>query len=189
MTVELIEKRIRESISAKEEFLEQAQNINEVADQIISCFKNKNKVLVFGNGGSAADAQHIAGELVGRYKLERKALPAIALTTDTSILTAWSNDYDFESVFARQVEALANPDDILLGISTSGNSLNVIRAFEKGKEIGTINISLTGKGGGKIKSISDFNINSSSNDTPRIQECHLVAYHTICELVEKEMNE
>lgn len=186
---ELIRQRINESIKAKEAFLAEAENIEKAALAILVCLKNNGKILIFGNGGSAADSQHIAGELVGRYKLERKAIPAIALTTDTSILTAWSNDYDFESVFVRQVEALANEGDVLIGISTSGNSKNVILAFEKGKEIGTVNISLTGKDGGKIKPISDININSDSKDTPRIQECHMIAYHTICEIVEKEMSE
>jgi D-sedoheptulose 7-phosphate isomerase len=186
---ELIRERINASIEAKRDFLHESHNIKLVAEEIIRCFKNGNKVLIFGNGGSAADAQHITGELVGRYKLERKGLPAIALTTDTSVLTAWSNDYEYATVFSRQVEALAKKGDILLGISTSGNSDNVIRAFEEGKRIGTINISMTGKDGGKLRLVSDLNINSSSHDTPRVQECHLVAYHTICELVEKEMKD
>jgi len=185
--VEEIKSVIKESIRCKNDFLSEAQNIQKVSEKIIECFKKGNKVLIFGNGGSAADAQHIAGELVGRFKLERKALPAIALTTDTSILTAWSNDYDFSSVFERQVEALAKTGDILFGISTSGNSKNVIKALEKGKEIGTINLSLTGGDGGKIKKASDININSVSKNTPRIQECHMLAYHIICELVEKGM--
>jgi len=182
-----IEKIIKENISCKNEFLSQIGNIKKVSEKIIECFKKGNKVLIFGNGGSAADAQHIAGELVGRFKLERKALPAIALTTDTSILTAWSNDYDFSSVFERQVEALAKKGDVLIGLSTSGNSKNVVKALEKGKEIGTINISLTGGDGGKIKQAGDININVNSKITPRIQECHMLAYHIICELVEKGM--
>lgn len=182
---EIVASRIEESIETKKNFLSQVENIAAAAAGILYCINHDGKVLVFGNGGSAADSQHIAGELVGRYKLERKALPAIALTTDTSILTAWSNDYDFETVFKRQVEALAKKDDILLGISTSGNSVNVVRAFEYGRQIGTKNISLTGNDGGRIKLLSDININCYSTDTPRIQECHMVAYHTICELVEK----
>jgi D-sedoheptulose 7-phosphate isomerase len=182
-----IKNQIQESISAKQSFMSQAENIKKAADAIISCYKKGSKVLICGNGGSAADAQHMAAELVGRYKLERKGLPAIALTTDTSIITAWSNDYSFQTVFERQVEALAKNGDVLIGLSTSGNSENVIKAFNKGKEIGTINISLTGKGGGKLKAISDININSDSKDTPRIQECHVLAYHIICELVENEM--
>lgn len=185
----LIKQRIEENIIAKKNFLSEIENIEKASDAIVKTLKNKGKVLVFGNGGSAADAQHIAGELVGKYMIERKPLQVIALTTDTSVITAWSNDYSdgFERVFERQVEAYAHSGDILLGISTSGNSENIIRAFKKGHEIGAINISLTGKDGGKIKPLSDININSNSMETPRIQECHELAYHIICELVEKEM--
>jgi D-sedoheptulose 7-phosphate isomerase len=181
---DLIKNRIKDSISYKEKFIEQAGNIEKVADAIINAYNSGKKVLLCGNGGSAADCQHIAGELVGRYLLERKALPAISLSTDTSILTALSNDYDFSLVFSRQVEALANKGDILIGISTSGNSENIIKAFIKGKEIGTINISFTGRDGGKLSGLSDININSIANETPRVQECHQIAYHIICELVE-----
>ncbi len=182
-----IGEQINESIEAKKNFHSQIDNIKKVSSKIIQCFKNGNKVLIFGNGGSAADAQHIAGELVGRYKLERKGLPAIALTTDTSVITAWANDYSYDTLFERQVEALAKKDDVLIGISTSGNSKNVIKALKKGKEIGTINISLTGNNGGEVKKLSDLNINSDSKNTPRIQECHLLSYHIICELVEEGM--
>lgn len=187
--IDLIKKRIEESIEAKKEFLKEAENILFSADLIVKSLKGGGKILIFGNGGSAADSQHISGELVAKFMIERKALPAIALTTDTSIMTAWSNDYPegFEEIFARQIEAHAKAGDVLIGISTSGNSENVIRGLKKGREIGTANISLTGRDGGKIKGLSDVNINSSSNSTPRIQECHEVAYHTICELVEKEM--
>lgn len=185
--IDLIKKRIEESIEAKKEFINQAVNIQNAADAIVDCFRNNGKVLIFGNGGSAADSQHIAGELVGRYMIERKALPVIALSTDTSILTAWPNDYDFQSVFSRQVEALAKKGDILIGISTSGNSENVANALKKGKEIGTLNISLTGRDGGRIKEISHLNINANCASTPRIQECHEVAYHIICELVERQV--
>ena len=185
--METIKKIIEESIKYKTIFLEQAEHIKEAAEKIIECFSNGNKVLICGNGGSAADAQHIAGELVGRYKLERKGFPAIALTTDSSILTAWSNDYNYESVFERQIEALAKKGDIIMGLSTSGNSKNVIQAFKKGKECGTINISLTGDKGGELKTISDININSVSNNTPRVQECHILAYHIICRIVEEGM--
>ncbi|MFA7707421.1 MAG: D-sedoheptulose 7-phosphate isomerase [Candidatus Pacearchaeota archaeon] len=185
--IQEIQKIIHESISAKIDFLAQAENIQKLADKITDAVKNGNKVMIFGNGGSAADSQHIAGELVGKFKLDRPAIPAIALTTDSSILTAISNDFGASSVFERQVEALAKKGDILLGISTSGNSENVVKAFEKGKSIGTINLSLTGKSGGKIKEISEVNVNCSSADTPRIQECHILAYHIICELVEKQL--
>ena len=184
-----VQELIQESIKAKQDFIKEAENIEKVSKRIVECFKAGNKILIFGNGGSAADSQHIAAELVGRYKLERKGLPAIALTTDSSILTAWSNDYSFDTIFERQIEALAKKGDVLLGISTSGNSANVLKGFEKGKQIGTFNISLTGKDGGKLKQISDLNINSSSKSTPRIQECHVLAYHIICEIVEGEMKE
>ena len=157
------------------------------ADEIVNCYKKGGKVLICGNGGSAADSQHIAGELVGRFKLERKALDAIALSTDTSILTAWSNDYNFDGIFARQVQAHAKKSDILIGISTSGNSNNVIKAFEMGKEIGTYNISLTGETGGKLKVLSDICLDVPSKDTPRIQEIHTLMYHIICDLVEKKL--
>jgi D-sedoheptulose 7-phosphate isomerase len=182
-----IKDMIKEGIDCKEKFLDQKTNIKQAADAIVNSLKAGNKILICGNGGSAADAQHIAAELVGRYKLERKALPAIALTTDTSIITAWSNDYNFDTIFERQVEALANKGDILIALSTSGNSENIINAISKAKEKGLTIISLTGKDGGKIKPISDININSSSKNTPRIQECHMLAYHIICELVEKEI--
>ena len=139
-------KIIEESIEYKREFIGQAVNIKKAAERIVASVKAGGKLLAFGNGGSAADAQHMAAELVGRYKLERKGYPAIALTTDTSILTAVGNDYGYASIFERQVEALAKKGDVLIGISTSGNSENVVRAFEKGKAIGTFNISLTGFG-------------------------------------------
>ena len=180
-------KIIEESIECKREFIGQAVNIKKAAERIVASVKAGGKLLAFGNGGSAADAQHMAAELVGRYKLERKGYPAIALTTDTSILTAVGNDYGYASIFERQVEALAKKRDVLIGISTSGNSENVVRAFEKGKAIGTFNISLTGKDSGRIKGISDININSASENTARIQECHVLAYHILCELVEQEM--
>ena len=177
---------IKESILIKEAFMGESGKIEAAAKKIVEAFKNGNKLLICGNGGSAADSQHIAAEFVGRYKLERKGLPAIALTTDTSILTAWSNDYSFETIFSRQVESLAKRGDILLGISTSGNSGNIIKAFEKGKEIGAVNISLTGNNGGKLKQLSSINIDAPSSSTPRIQECHMLAYHIICELVDNE---
>jgi D-sedoheptulose 7-phosphate isomerase len=138
-----------------------------------------------GNGGSAADAQHFAAEMVGRFLMERKALPAIALTTDTSILTAVGNDYGFDEIFTRQVEALANPGDILIGISTSGNSLNVKRALEAGKHIGVKTIGLLGRNGGEIGPIVDSNLTVPSFETPRIQEAHLIIIHILCDLIEK----
>jgi len=178
---------IRESARLKYTLLGRVKEIENIADNIIECYGNGGKILICGNGGSAADSQHIAGELVGRFKLERRALDARALTTDTSILTAWSNDHEFETIFARQVEASAKKFDILLGISTSGNSKDVIKAFEKGREIGTYNITLTGEGGGRLKCLSDICFEIDSKDTPRIQEAHELIYHLVCDLVEKKM--
>ncbi len=178
---------MEESIACHREFVGQAGNIKQAAERIVASMKAGGKLLVFGNGGSAADAQHLAAELVGKYRLERKGYAAIALTTDTSILTAIGNDYGYASVFERQVEALAKKGDVLIGISTSGNSENVVRALEKGRGMGTVNISLTGKDGGRVKALSDVNINASSENTARIQECHGLAYHILCELVEQEM--
>ena len=142
---------------------------------------------MMGNGGSAADAQHLAAELVGRFLIERRALPAIALTTDTSILTAVGNDYGFDDVFKRQVEALACPSDVLIGISTSGNSTNIKRALEAGKEIGARAIGLLGHNGGEIGKMTDFSLTVPSSDTPRIQEAHLLIIHILCDLIEKEL--
>ena len=144
------------------------------------------KLLIFGNGGSAADAQHIAAELTGRYKSERKALPAIALTTDTSALTAIGNDYGYKEVFKRQVEALANKGDVVLGISTSGNSKNVIKALKKAKKLGCKTIGFSGRDGGKMNEVCDINIVVPSNDTPRIQEMHILIGHIICQAVDNE---
>ena len=138
-----------------------------------------------GNGGSAADAQHIAGELVGRFKKERKAIPAISLSTDTSILTAIGNDYGFEKVFERQIEALGNKGDVVIGISTSGNSENVYRAMKLAKKMGLTTIGLLGNDGGKIKNLSDIALVVPSKNTPRIQETHITIGHIICEGVER----
>ncbi|MCK4508331.1 MAG: D-sedoheptulose 7-phosphate isomerase, partial [Desulfuromonadales bacterium] len=151
--------------------------------------KGGHKIMTMGNGGSAADAQHFAAEMVGRFLLERKALPAIALTTDTSILTAVGNDYGFDDVFNRQVEALANPGDVLIGISTSGNSLNIKRALESGKNIGVRTVGLLGRDGGEIGPMVDFNLTIPSSETPRIQEAHLVIIHILCDLIEKGLFE
>ena len=144
------------------------------------------KILISGNGGSAADAQHIAAELTGRYKIERKGLPAIALTTDTSALTAIGNDYGYEHVFSRQVEALAQKGDLLIGISTSGNSRNVIYALQKAKEIGCRTVGFSGKGGGKMNDVCDLNIIIPSDDTARIQEMHIMIGHILCQLIDNE---
>jgi len=163
------------------------KNIAGFAGLVAECFKKGNKVLICGDGGSAAQSQHIAAEFVGRYKMERKALPCIALTTDTSILTAWTNDYGFDTVFERQVQALGKKGDVLIGISTSGNSENIIKALKKAKESGIKTVALLGKHGGKTKNIADVELIVPSDDTPRIQEAHITILHIMCELVEKEL--
>ena len=162
-----------------------APHVADCAQVLIDALQKGHKLLIMGNGGSAADAQHFAAEMVGRFLLERRALPAIALTTDTSILTAVGNDYGFDDVFKRQVEALAKPGDVLIGISTSGNSTNIKRALEVGHDVGAITMGLLGRDGGEIASMTDFNLTVPSNETPRIQEAHLVMIHILCDLVEK----
>ena len=162
-----------------------ADGIEKAIDAIGDALKLRRKVLLMGNGGSAADAQHIAGELVGRFKKERKAIPAISLSTDTSILTAIGNDYGFEKVFERQIEALGNKGDVVIGISTSGNSENIYRAMKLAKEIGLITIGFLGNDGGKIKGLSDIALIVPSKNTPRIQETHITIGHIICEGVER----
>ena len=153
----------------------------------IESLQNGGKILIFGNGGSAADAQHIAAELVGRYKAERKGLAAIALTTDTSVLTSIGNDYGYERVFDRQVEALANEGDVVIGISTSGSSTNVINALKLANDSGCKTIGLSGRGGGDMNEVCDINLVVPAEDTPRIQEMHIVIGHTICHLIERNI--
>jgi len=180
-----IEKIFKESISVKERTLETSRaGIIEAVQAIRKALRANGKVLLCGNGGSAADSQHIAAELVGRFRKERRALAAIALTTDTSILTSVGNDYGYEQVFARQVEALGAPGDVAIGISTSGNSKNVIAALAAAKKLNMTTVSLTGGDGGALAKISDININVPSKDTARVQETHICVGHVLCELVE-----
>ncbi len=170
----------------QEEFLKrEGEKILDVAKLLAEVFKKGGKLLVFGNGGSAADAQHLAGELVNRFKKERKPLAAIALTTDTSVLTAISNDYDYSLVFAKQIEALGKKGDVALGISTSGNSPNVLKALEVAKDLGLYTVGLSGGEGGKMKGLCDYLILVPSKETPRIQEGHLLFLHLVSELVEE----
>lgn len=169
----------------KEMLSNQTEKIEEISEMIIDCYKNNGKVVLFGNGGSAADAQHIAAELVGKYKLERQSLAAIALTVNTSIISAIGNDYGFDRVFERQVESMVNDKDVVIGISTSGNSENVIKGILKAKEKKAKTIAFTGRSGGRIKEIADILFNVPSDNTPRIQEAHITAGHIICGLVEK----
>lgn len=187
MSKETIEKIFAESIRVKQETLKHNVDIIlKAAESITKALKNNNKILFFGNGGSAADSQHIAAEFIGRFQKERRALPAIALTTDSSILTSLSNDYSFDIVFARQIEALGQKGDIAFGISTSGNSPNVIEGIKKAKEKGLLTISLTGCQGGKLAPLSEISIIVPSKTTARIQESHICIAHTICELVEEQ---
>ena len=183
-----IENYIKESIAAKEGLLKnQVVNIESAAKTIIEALGRGKKLLVFGNGGSASDSQHIAAELVGRFKMERKALPAVALTANTSILTAIANDYGYDLVFSRQIEALGVKGDVALGLSTSGNSKNVIEALKKARSIGMKTIALSGGDGGSMKKEADISIVVATKDTPRVQESHILIAHIICALVEDEM--
>ena len=158
--------------------------ISAVGIKMQECIKNGGKILIMGNGGSAADSQHIAAEIVGRFKKERKGMPAIALTTDTSIITSVGNDYGYDYIFARQVEALCRPEDLVIGITTSGNSANVVNAMQAAKEIGATTIGLTGGSGGKLNAICDFNLIMPSSVTARIQEAHIFVGHSLCEILE-----
>jgi D-sedoheptulose 7-phosphate isomerase len=162
-------------------------SIAEMSNLVSAALANGNKLLVMGNGGSAADSQHFVAEIVGRFKMERRALPAVALSTDTSILTAIGNDYGFESIFSRQVEALAAPGDIVVGLSTSGNSPNVLKALNTARERGCRTIGLLGKDGGSITSACDLSLVVPFKNTPRIQEGHITIIHIVCDLVEKAL--
>ncbi|MFK5881571.1 MAG: D-sedoheptulose 7-phosphate isomerase [Sulfurospirillum sp.] len=173
-----------------EKTIEELQNHIYTACIVASeTINNGGKILLFGNGGSAADAQHIAAELSGRYKIERRGLPGIALTTDTSVLTAVGNDYGYDRVFDRQVEALAREGDLLIGISTSGNSKNVLRALSLGRNIGCKTIGLSGKDGGAMHDFCDVNIVVPSDDTPRIQEMHIMIGHIICQAIDDALED
>lgn len=185
---ELVLKIFKESNKLKEQFIqENAERIARVVDIITSTLNKGNKILLFGNGGSAADAQHLAAEFVNRFMIERPPLPAIALTTDTSIITSIGNDYDFSEIFAKQLRAIGQPGDVAWGISTSGNSPNIVKAIETAKKMGLITIGMTGRDGGKIAMIADYVLNVASNSTPRIQEVHIVIGHAVCEMVDYKL--
>ena len=183
----IIHQEFLEHINTSQKAMESiSQDIEIAAITCIETLKNDGKILILGNGGSAADAQHIAAELVGRYKTERRGLPAIALTTDTSTITSISNDYGYENVFKRQIQALANEKDVVIGISTSGTSKNVINALRFANTLGCKVIGFSGKDGGDMNAICDVNIVVPSEDTPRIQEMHIFIGHTICHLIDQE---
>ena len=181
---------IKASIDTKQQVLEDElllQTINSCIHKIVLAFKNGNKVLFCGNGGSAADAQHLAAEFSGRFYTDRKALPAEALHCNTSYLTAVANDYSFDVIYSRIIDGIGRPGDVLIGLSTSGNSKNIIKAFETAKEKGMVTIGFTGITGGQLKPVSDYLINVPSADTPRIQESHILIGHIICQLVEEKI--
>ncbi|SHO80893.1 Phosphoheptose isomerase 1 [hydrothermal vent metagenome] len=185
-----ISQQIEESISIKEEILKDKRVIKKiikVSKSLIKAYKKGNKLLVAGNGGSAGDAQHISAELVSRFYLEREALSAIALTTDTSIITAIGNDYGYKDIFARQIEANGNKGDIFLAISTSGNSKNIIKAIKQAKKQKLLTVGLTGAKESKMDMLCDIVINIPSQITPRVQEIHILIGHILCDIIEKEM--
>lgn len=180
---------IQESINVKAEILKDEkliQVLTECTNEIVKAFQNGNKVLFCGNGGSAADAQHLAAEFSGRFYTNRDALPAEALHVNTSYLTAVANDYSYDVVYSRLIKGIGNQGDVLVGLSTSGNSRNIVKAFEMAKEKGMTTVGFTGATGGKMKELSDFLLNVPSTDTPRIQESHILLGHIICQLVEEK---
>jgi D-sedoheptulose 7-phosphate isomerase len=184
----IIQKRFKECGEVRARFLkENLPKFLETINLISQAFERGNKLLLFGNGGSAADAQHIAAEFVNRYIIDRPPLPAIALTTDTSILTSISNDLAFQEIFSKQVKALGKDGDVAIGLSTSGNSSNVIKAFEVAREMGIKTVALVGNDGGMLAKIADIAMIVPSSSTPRIQETHILVAHIICEMVEHQL--
>lgn len=183
---------IKRLIQSSAENIEKSVNlsleINQSIESIIQCIKNGNKIILFGNGGSAADAQHIAAEFVGRFQIERDSYPAIALNSDSSILTSLSNDYSYDVVFSRQCESLVSKGDVVIGISTSGNSKNVYNGIKTAKKNGALTIGLLGNGGGILKESVDIALIVDSSITSEIQEVHRVIYHVICKITEKELS-
>lgn len=179
---------IIESIQAQQAMLDTClPAIRQVADAMVSTLNSGGTIYLMGCGGSAADAQHVAGELVGRFKMERRGLPCVAMTTDTSILTSIGNDYGFDEVFVRQVEGLVREGDLVVGISTSGNTAAVLKAIALAKEKGAATVGFTGGGGGQLKDAVDVCFCAPSNDTPHIQECHITVWHALCGVVEQEV--
>lgn len=186
----IITEQIEESISVKQKVLSDSnllQTIKQAAEVIVNCYRNNGKTLLAGNGGSAADAQHIAGEFVSRFYFDRPGIPSIALTTDTSVLTAISNDYGFDKLFERQVYAQGNEGDVFIGITTSGNSTNIVNALHACKEKNITSIMLTGITGGKTADICDICIKVPSGETPRVQEAHILIGHILCCIVEESL--
>ena len=187
---EYIKEEIKKSFETKQKIYNNDQllgDIEKVAKMCVALYKGDKKTILAGNGGSAADAQHIAAELVGRYGFDRPSIPSLALTTDTSNLTAIGNDYGYEYIFSRQLEGMGQKDDIFIGISTSGNSLNILNAFESAKKKGITTVALTGNDGGKMAKLADISLIVPSDSTPRIQESHILIGHILCDIIEKEI--
>jgi len=188
--IDYIKSEVAASAQTKQKILEDTAFLEKIAAVImasVDIYKNGKKILIAGNGGSAADAQHFAAELVGRYGFDRPSLPALALTTDTSNLTAIGNDYGYDQVFSRQLEGMGQEGDLFIGISTSGNSQNILNAFTSAKAKGITTVALTGRDGGKMAEVADYTLIVPSDATPRIQESHLLIEHMICDAIEKEM--
>lgn len=184
----MIQESLAGSLAAQENFVAQSrETLVTAVEWVVSCFEGGGKLLLFGNGGSAADAQHLAAEFVNRFLIDRRPLPALALTTDTSILTSVGNDFSYDDIFAKQIRALGKKEDLALGISTSGNSANVIAAFAEAKKIGMKTVALTGCNGGRIRGHVDLLLNVPSTHTPHIQETHLWIEHMICQLTDEKM--
>jgi len=186
----MIRKRIQESIAVKAHLMGNSvllSTLEEVARVIVECYTNGGKVLFCGNGGSAADAQHLAAELSGRFYFDRDPLAAEACHVNTSFLTAVSNDYGYDKAYARYIKSVGHSGDVVIGLSTSGNSSNIVNAFEVAEELGMKTVAFTGQGGGKMGTIADFLLDMPSDDTPRIQEAHILVGHIICEIVESAM--
>ena len=185
-----IKNQIKKSYETKQNIYndnELLNKIEQVAEMCVSLYRGSNKTILAGNGGSAADAQHIAAELVGRYGFDRPSIPSLALTTDTSNLTAIGNDYGYDKVFSRQLEGMGQDGDIFIGISTSGNSANIINAFKSAKEKNIATVALVGKDGGEMAKLADISLVVPSDSTPRIQESHILIGHILCDIIEKEI--
>ncbi len=185
----LLRRRLRESVEVKDKLATVLPDVARAGEALVAAYRAGKKAIFFGNGGSAADAQHFAAELVGRYYTERRALPAVALTVNTSSLTAIANDYGYHQVFVRQLEAYGQPGDVAVAISTSGDSKNVVEAVRAAKGLGLVTIGLTGEGGGALKQLVDHCVRVPSKDTPRVQECHLFVGHLWCEMIEEAFGE
>lgn len=187
---DLIKQIIGESVALKQQLLDSPELIENIQKTVQACvlsLKNNGKILFCGNGGSAADAQHLAAELSGRFYYDRPPLPSEALHVNTSYLTAVANDYSYDQVYSRMVKAVGKPGDVLIGLSTSGNSKNIVKAFEQAEELNIITVALTGASGGALRQTADILINVPSTDTPRIQESHILIGHIVCQLIEEQM--